>query len=302
MKTTNEALLNGYIESLLIERHASLATRDSYKRETACFFSYVEANGYDVSSINTEQIKNYLIYRSDTNKVSSRTMSKVITVLRSFFTYLQNERIRKDNPTELLPKNKPDKTLPKVIDKFEVNRLLDVIDTSDALGLRDRAMLELIYSCGLRASECCNLKTNCYYSKEHKIVVIGKGDKQRMIPVGEQACELLEEYLKTARKEILLKNKSPYIFACSDGKPVSRQALWYRLKKYAQKAGIDMKVHTLRHSFATHMLQGGADLRSVQELLGHSDIRTTEIYTHVDTDDLLEAFERFHPDGIKAEK
>lgn len=294
-------ILDEYKQSLLIEKHASSATRDVYGREIACFLSYLEDNGLDYGTIGTPGLKEYLIWRShngsgDDGSLSPKTMSRVITILRSFFSYIQEERIRDDDPTELLPQNREPKRLPDAIDYNAVQKILDVIDTGTDLGYRDRTMFELIYSCGLRASECANLKVNRYYSTEKKIVVLGKGSKERMIPVGDVAASYLETYISSVRPRILGKTKCAFLFVSQERKGITRQEIWYRLKKYCDLAGVDSKVHTLRHSFATHLLQNGADLRSVQELLGHSDIRTTEIYTHVNTDDLFKAFEKAHPD------
>lgn len=295
-------ILEEYKQSLLIEKHASSATRDVYGREIACFLSYLEDNGLDYSTIGTAGLKEYLVWRShnvsgEQESLSPKTMSRVITILRSFFSYIQEERIRDDDPTELLPRNREPKRLPDAIDYNAVQKILDVIDTGTDLGYRDRTMLELIYSCGLRVSECASLKVNRYYSTEKKIVVLGKGSKERMIPVGDVAASYLETYISSVRPRILGKTKCAFLFISQERKAITRQEIWYRLKKYCDLAGVDSKVHTLRHSFATHLLQNGADLRSVQELLGHSDIRTTEIYTHVNTDDLFKAFEKAHPDG-----
>ena len=291
-------ILEDYSQSLLIEKHASKATREVYSREIACFLSYIDDNGLDYCKITTVQLKDYLLWRanggSSGQKLSPRTMSRVLTVLRSFFSYLQNERLRNDDPTELLPKNKTPKRLPKTIDTDAVARILNVIDTTSDIGFRDRTMLELIYSCGLRVSECANLKVGRYYSLEKRLVVLGKGSKERMIPVGDVAAGYLETYISSVRPRLLGKAKSQIMFISQQKKPITRQEIWERLKIYARKAGVDAKVHTLRHSFATHLLQNGADLRSVQELLGHSDIRTTEIYTHVDTEDIFKAFEKAH--------
>lgn len=294
-------ILEEYKQSLLIEKHASSATRDVYGREIACFLSYLEDNGLDYSTIGTAGLKEYLVWRShnvsgEQESLSPKTMSRVITILRSFFSYIQEERIRDDDPTELLPRNREPKRLPDAIDYNDVQKILDVIDTGTDLGYRDRTMLELIYSCGLRVSECASLKVNRYYSTEKKIVVLGKGSKERMIPVGDVAASYLETYISSVRPRILGKTKCAFLFISQERKAITRQEIWYRLKKYCDLAGVDSKVHTLRHSFATHLLQNGADLRSVQELLGHSDIRTTEIYTHVNTDDLFKAFEKAHPD------
>ena len=293
-------ILEAFSESLLTERHASKATRDCYWHEVACLLDYLEEEGVSYTVADTYQIREFLVWRSKGGSsgepVSSRTMSKVITALRMFFLFLMNERLRDDDPMELIPHNKEPKKLPQTIDYDSVEKILNAIDTSTDIGTRDRAMFELIYSCGLRVSECANLMLNRFYPEEKRIVVIGKGDKERMVPVGDVACQWLATYMEKARPTILEKRRSQYIFVDREREKLTREEIWHRLKKYCEKAGVYAKVHTLRHSFATHLLQGGADLRSVQELLGHKDIRTTEIYTHVNTDDLMKAFDKAHPD------
>lgn len=293
-------ILETFSESLLTERHASKATRDCYWHEIACLLDYLEEEGVSYTVADTYQIREFLVWRSKGGSsgepVSSRTMSKVITALRMFFLFLMNERFRDDDPMELIPHNKEPKKLPQTIDYDSVEKILNAIDTSTDIGTRDRAMFELIYSCGLRVSECANLKLNRFYPEEKRIVVIGKGDKERMVPVGDVACQWLATYMEKARPTILEKRRSQYMFVDREREKLTREEIWHRLKKYCEKAGVYAKVHTLRHSFATHLLQGGADLRSVQELLGHKDIRTTEIYTHVNTDDLMKAFDKAHPD------
>lgn len=300
---TNRDILEGFTESLLVEKHASTATRDSYKHEMSCFFSYLDENGLDYSTITTSQIKDFLLYRAKgpdkDHPLSSTTMSKVNTVLRLFFRFLQDEQIRDDDPTELIPKNREPKKLPETIDYDSITKILDCIDVSDDIGYRDRTMFELIYSCGLRVSECAGLKLSNFFRTEKRLVVRGKGSKERMIPVGDVAIGYLDFYLTVTRNNLLNKQKSPFIFVGRGGTSITREEIWQRLQVYCEKAGVHSKVHTLRHSFATHLLQNGADLRSVQELLGHSDIRTTEIYTHVNTDDLLRTFQNCHPDEIK---
>lgn len=308
MTTTDKATVNdpkkeileAFSESLLTERHASKATRDCYWHEVACLLDYLEEEGVSYTVADTYQIREFLVWRSKGGSsgepVSSRTMSKVITALRMFFLFLMNERLRDDDPMELIPHNKEPKKLPQTIDYDSVEKILNAIDTSTDIGTRDRAMFDLIYSCGLRVSECANLKLNRFYPEEKRIVVIGKGDKERMVPVGDVACQWLAIYMEKARPTILEKRRSQYMFVDREREKLTREEIWHRLKKYCEKAGVYAKVHTLRHSFATHLLQGGADLRSVQELLGHKDIRTTEIYTHVNTDDLMKAFDKAHPD------
>lgn len=295
MNASNEAVILAFNESLIVEKHVMSATRDSYLREISCFLTFLEDNSFDVSSVSTTNVMDYLVFRSKEKNLSSRTSAKIITILRVFFKFVCAEKMRSDDPTELIPKTKIHKKLPQTIDFDSVDKILEMIDTSSDIGLRDRAMFELIYSCGLRVSECSNLKLSNYYNKEHRIVVLGKGDKQRMEPVGETAVYYLDSYLSTSRNNLLNKRSSKYVFVSTESDKITRQEIWNRLKFYSEKAGIYSKVHTLRHSFATHMLRNGADLRSVQELLGHSDIRTTEIYTHVDTDKLLEAFDKAHP-------
>ena len=291
-------ILEDFSQSLLIEKHASKATRDVYSRELACFLSYIQCNSLDYITVSTAELKDYLLWRANgggsDRKLSPRTLSRTVTVLKSFFSFLQNERIRNDDPTELLPRNKTPKRLPQTIDTDAVSRILEAIDTTSDIGFRDRTMFELIYSCGLRVSECAELKVNRYYSLERRLVVLGKGNKERMIPVGDIAASYLETYISSVRPRLLGKTRSQVMFISRMQKPITRQEIWERLKKYSQEAGVESKVHTLRHSFATHLLQNGADLRSVQELLGHSDIRTTEIYTHVDTEDVFKAFEKAH--------
>jgi integrase/recombinase XerD len=308
----NDEILDDFTQSLLIERHSSTATRDCYRHEVECFLSYLEEEGLSYSDIDTMGIRAFLRYRATggaseeatvvtsvgghkKSQLSSRTMSKVITALRMFFLFLQNERIRNDDPMELIPRTKEPKTLPQTIDYNAVEKILNVIDTSTDLGFRDRTMFELIYSCGLRVSECATLRLNKYLKVEKRIVVIGKGNKERMIPVGDVAISYLDAYISGARANLLGKRKSVFMFVSKRGddgtEGITREEIWTRLKIYCKQAGVYSKVHTLRHSFATHLLQGGADLRSVQELLGHKDIRTTEIYTHVNTDDLQKQFE-----------
>ncbi len=296
----SSSILEDFNQSLLIEKHASNATREIYGREAACFISYLEERGLDYSEVCTAQLKEYLVWRASSGKkLAPTTLSRTITVLKAFFAYLQNCRIRDDDPTELLPRNRRPKRLPETVDYDSIQRILEVIDTSTDIGYRDRTIFELIYSCGLRVSECANLRLNRYYSLEKRLVVMGKGSKERMVPVGDVAAAYLATYMASVRPRMLGNVKCPYLFVSQEKRVITREEIWHRLKKYCDLAGVDMKVHTLRHSFATHMLQNGADLRSVQELLGHSDIRTTEIYTHVNTDDLLRAFQEAHPSEKK---
>lgn len=295
MKTSNSQILDSFMDCLLTERHASLATRDVYRREIACFFSYLDSNNLEYDTITSAQLKQYLIDNAQERKLSAVTNSRVITALRLFFTFLNQQHIRDDNPTELIKDVRHPKHLPETEDYDSIETFLSVIDTSDPIGLRDMAIFELIYSCGLRVSECCNLLMTEYYPQESRIKVTGKGDKQRILPVGDIAKEALNSYIQNARSQLLGKKKSKSVFISAKGTQITRQEVWNRLRIYSELSGVKLHVHTLRHSFASQLLRNGADLRSVQELLGHSDIRTTEIYTHVNTEDLLEAFQKYHP-------
>ena len=195
---------------------------------------------------------------------------------------------------------KQPKVLPRGAGYDAVDAILNVIDisTNDPLAIRDRALFELIYSCGLRVSEVCAVNQADYHRDKRIISVIGKGDKQRILPVGEYAAEALERYIERSRSQLLGTHiHEQRLFVGRRGKPLTRALVWKRFKEYCSLAGVDAKVHTLRHSFASHLLRGGADLRTVQELLGHSDIRTTELYTHTDTEALLQSYRQFHPEG-----
>lgn len=298
MTISNQTVFNNYLQYLTVEKHVSMSTLEVYRRELACFFYYLEKNNSDYSSIDSSELTEYLVQRGSEKQLSSRTMAKIISSLRSFFEFVCIEKMRNDNPTELLQKPKIHKKLPYSVDYNCIQKILGCIDDSTITGLRDKALFELIYSCGLRISEALNMKTEDYYSEDRRIIVTGKGNKQRMIPVGDYAADLLKSYISAARPEFCKKTNSRYLFLSKLGKPLTRQDAWERLKLYSEMAGCYSKIHTLRHSFATHLLKNGADLRTVQELLGHSDIRTTEIYTHVDTDDLFAAFEKAHPEDI----
>lgn len=290
MRPDSEAVIESFDESLLIERHVSVTTRDSYRREILCFFSYLEEKELDFCSVSTAQLKDYLLFCSSQRKLTPRSLAKTITVLKVFYRFAQAERMVDIDPSETLPRNKLHQKLPVSINPDSVDAILNVIDTATDVGFRDRTMFELIYSCGLRVSECVNLKTSDYFREEKKIIVTGKGNKQRMIPVGKIAADFLNVYIDGVRERLIKQKNTKQMFLSENGKILDREAVWYRLKKYASLAGVESKVHTLRHSFATHLLRNGADLRSVQELLGHSDIRTTEIYTHVNSDDLQRVF------------
>lgn len=252
----------------------------------------------------TQTITDYCIDRYEKH-IDGRTIAKYISGLRSFFKMIQQKNMRSDNPVLLVTLPKPNVKLPKVITVDEVERLFDAIDTSDPYGIRDRAFFELVYSCGLRVSEACAMNIGDIFSDEGLIIVRGKGDKFRYVPLGEVALEALYNYINNGRPFLLAQAKKSLnshfdlnaLFLNRDGQRICRKGMWRKFNFLCRQCGIDAKIHTLRHSFATHLLAGGAGLRSVQAMLGHSDIATTQIYTHVDVRRLEKEHQKFHPRG-----
>ena len=278
---------------MLVER-LSKNTAETYKISIEIFLNWCSAEKVKLSDITIQNLMYYLIWRK-TNNCSSLTISKEISALRSFGSFLQRQNIWAENLALLLDRPKASKALPKVLSIDSVNKLLNVIDTSTPLGKRDAALFELIYSCGLRISEVCGLLMENLHMNEQIIMVHGKGDKERIVPFGETAKEKLQVYLEEARP-LLVKNKTiSNVFVNYQGNPISRKGVWKNFQELEALSGVSSKVHTLRHSFATHLLSGGADLRSVQELLGHSDLATTQIYTHIDDKQLSQYHKIYFP-------
>lgn len=294
-------LLMEYKEHLQFERHVSAATVQVYLSEVKRYLEFLARNVLDVETASAGDISHYFIERGQRGLVA-RTQARNMSALRSFHHFLMLNTIREDNPMEHIDVPKIPQTLPRIIDYNSVEEILSEIeqDEDSLYAARDRVIFEVIYSCGLRVSELAALRVEDYSAENKLLRVLGKGGKQRLIPVGEVASELLENYLEYVRPSFLsTRKKVRSIFLNRYGAPLSRVMIWKLFKKYCSRVGVDAKVHTLRHSYATHLLRGGADLRSVQELLGHSDIRTTQIYTHVDTTALQEQFNRFHPDAAE---
>lgn len=224
--------------------------------------------------------------------LTGKTLSRDAAALRSFFTFLKIQKIRPDNPASRLESPKREKTIPRVLSPEQTDTLLDSISIDSPLGIRDRCLFELVYSCGLRISEAVGLSVNDVRLAEGFLFVRGKGDKERMVPFGDTASLWLKRYLAEARGAILGRHKSSALFVNARGTRLSRKGAWHKFQAPKNLSGVPSKLHTLRHSFATHLLSGGADLRSVQELLGHADIATTQIYTHLEN----EALELYHKD------
>ncbi|WP_320130757.1 tyrosine recombinase [uncultured Sphaerochaeta sp.] len=294
-------LIDDYGDYLMLQRRLSKATLNVYTQEITLFLGYLRSLSLDVISVSLQDIETYLSLSKKDRELSARTLARNLSSLRSFFIYLQISKIREDNPVMQLENPKIGTRFPSVATLEEIDSLFSVIDVSDPLGFRDRALFELIYSCGLRISETCDLKVSDYEGRSLR--VLGKRNKMRLVPVGEIAQSFVDEYLLKIRVDLVKENLcEKALFVGRNGHPLTRQAVYKRFEQYCDKVGLVAKVHTLRHSFATHLLEGGADLRSVQELLGHSDIKTTQIYTHVHTDDLKRAYTAFHGNPEEGKK
>jgi len=284
-----------------VERRSAL-TVVTYRQELRYFFEYAGNNGLDIESVNADQIAGYMGWRKDCGGLDSRSLAKAVSCLRSFFRFTMGEGIRTDNPASLLESPRQRLKLPETMDRETVERLLGVIDAETPLGLRDRALFELIYSAGLRISEAAGLNVRDMDFKESVAWVKGKGNKQRLAVFGGEAARWIKRYLEESRAVLAGRSavNSQALFIGRGGKRLSRKGIWKNYSRYAKLAGTGTKVHTLRHSFATGLLEGGADLRTVQALLGHAGLGTTQIYTHVDAGLLKESHRKYLPRLEKA--
>jgi integrase/recombinase XerD len=274
----------------------SRQTVDTYVRDCRLFSAWTLRHDLSPLTVHTSDVIDFLIARQTEEGIDQRTIAKIVSALRSFFQYLCLEGMRLENPAMLVELPRASHRIPGVLKVTEVETILAAIDTDSPLGLRDRALFELIYSCGLRISEAVELTVDRVFLKERLIRVQGKGDKERLVPMGEHARDWIQRYLDDARPQLAHRPVAP-LFLNRRGDGLSRKGMWKRFREIAAVAGVDAKVHTLRHSFATHLLEGGADLRAVQELLGHADISTTQIYTHVDSEELKTYHADYHPRG-----
>ena len=286
-----------YEDYLIGELNLSAATVEVYRRETGMFFDYIAEKGQSLPDISSGDIEDYIKVRTEKDTLSARTVSRIMSSLRSFFRFLQLEDVRKENPVTLLDMPKGSHTLPKVFSSSEIESFFAGIDMTKPAGIRDRALFEVIYSCGLRISEVADLRCSDIYEEEGLVRVFGKGSKERVVPLGEVSLYWIKKYMETGRKSLLKEKQSEYLFINCFGEKIGRKGIWKKFKEITRNADMEGKVHTLRHSFATHLLRNGADLRSVQEMLGHSDISTTQIYTHLNRSDLRRYYDENHPGG-----
>lgn len=298
VSVADTALLDTFIDHLWLEDGLSRNTLDSYRRDLQQFADWLgKKAGKTLAQVEQTDIQQYLAVRFP--KSRPRSISRLIASLRRFYRYaLRENRIAAD-PTLQIDSPKLPRSLPKSLTEEDVESLLETSDINQPLGLRDRAMLEILYACGLRVSELVGLRVTEVSLSEGVIRVTGKGSKTRLVPMGEEAVDWVARYLKEARPEILQRRLSDSLFVTQRGEAMTRQAFWYLIKRYAIKAGIrkPLSPHVLRHAFATHLLNHGADLRVVQMLLGHADISTTQIYTHVARERLKQLHAQHHPRG-----
>ena len=289
--------LDRFLHFLVVEKGLSQNTLEAYSRDLIQYFRFLDAQGItDLLQTQTDTLYEYL-GTLRTRKLSGRTQARILSALRSFYRFLQEESLRKDNPTLPLQGPKPKRTLPHTLSELEVETLIHQPKTESSRGLRDAAMLEVLYATGLRVSELISLTLDQLELEAHLIRTIGKGSKERLVPIGKAATLCLTDYLKKGRPPLLKHPMAPWVFLNHRGGRLSRQGFWKILGQYGRQAGILKKIspHTLRHTFATHLLEGGADLRSIQTMLGHADISTTQIYTLVTHEHLREAYRRYHP-------
>lgn len=285
-----DRLVADYISYLRIERAMSPNTVSSYSSDVEKFFLAV---GKASSAVTTDDLRDYVSSRRD---LSKRSLARTLSSLRSFFDYLVMEGERKDNPCDAVDLPKLGRYLPSVLSVEEVEAILDSVDLTSWQGRRDRAILEVLYGCGLRVSEAVSLRISCLFLDEGFVRVVGKGDKERLVPIGEAAVDAVRDYLGQ-RPSAAVSEYDDILFLSRLGKPLSRVSMFNIVKRQAILAGIHKEIspHTFRHSFATHLIENGADLRVVQEMLGHENILTTEIYTHVDRSTWQAAVLDHHP-------
>jgi len=294
-----DELADRFINYLVVEKGLSNNTIASYSADLRLYLDFLKANSIaHIADSDTALVLKHLIALRDAG-LGSRSRARHLVVIRGFYRFLVQEKILDTNPAQLVDLPKAGRKLPVVLKLEEVIRLLDTPNASNPLGLRDAGMLELLYAAGLRVSELVTLGTTDINLEACFVRVLGKGSQERIVPIGQEARKKLDVYLTSGRPALLKERLSSYLFVTRSGRPMTRQGFWKLLKQYAQKANISHNVtpHTLRHSFASHLLERGADLRSVQVMLGHVDITTTQIYTHVAQERLKEVHTRYHPRG-----
>ena len=299
MSDSDRQILDAFIDNIWIEKGLSQNTLDSYRSDLEQFSSWLDKNNLSYIKTSKKEILSYLSFLFQKG-LGSKTVARKLSSLKSFFRYLVFKSIIPNDPSSEVETPKLLKSIPKSISEKEVEALLAAPDEKTDIGLRDKTMIETLYSCGLRISELTNLELLNLNLRQGVIRVIGKGQKERLVPMGDQLIGLLELYISSSRKNLLNKRHSDFLFLSTRGQRMTRQSFWHRIKHYCLASGFEpdkISPHVLRHAFATHLLNNGADLRVVQLLLGHSDLNTTQIYTEVARQRLKRLHTEHHPRG-----
>jgi integrase/recombinase XerD len=291
-----EADIRTFLSYLRVEKGLSDNTIQSYRRDMVKFAEFLQKQNLDTAKIQRQDVVNFLamLYK---RRLDSRSVARHLVTIRHFFRFSLLEGFVKEDPAATIESPKFRQSLPYFLSVEEVERLLTQPDTTSAVGLRDKAIIELMYSTGIRVSELTGIRVGDLQLDAGCLRCIGKGNKERLVPVGKKALAVVESYLNKSRPELLKDNASAHLFLNQRGRPMDRITIWKMMGQYGKKAALrkPLKPHTLRHSFATHLLDRGADLRSVQMMLGHSDISTTQIYTHVVEERLKQVYKAHHP-------
>ena len=292
-----ETHFHDFLTMLKVERNVSSHTMDAYKRDINQYLVYLgDLDIKTLSDVKSTHIRDYIRVLSD-GGMAPASISRIISSIRTYYRFLLSENILDENPVLLINNPKLPKKLPDVLSEKEISLIINAIQESSQFYQRDKAIIELLYSCGIRVTELCNLEMSNLFIDEDLIRVMGKGNKERLLPLGVRSKEYLYNYVKHSRNSHIKKSGSSFVFVSRNGNQLTRAMINIILNKWTQVSGLKKSVspHKLRHSFATHLLEGGADLRFVQALLGHSDISTTQIYTHIDKHYLKEVYKIHHP-------
>ena len=289
-------LIDQFLDAVWVEQGLSENTLSAYGSDLRIFAKWLKEK--PMLEVDGGELSNFLASRYKEG-IGNRSTARILSSLRRFYSYYIRENSIKVDPTALIESPHIGQSLPISLSEKDVELLLDAPEVTNALGFRDRTMLEMLYATGLRVSELVNLKFEQISFRQGVVRIIGKGNKERLVPVGEEAMSWLEDYMAQARKTLLGERQCDYLFVTNRADSMTRQAFWHIIKRHAKKAGIkkELSPHTLRHAFATHLLNHGADLRVVQLLLGHADLSTTQIYTHIARERLKELHSKYHPRG-----
>ena len=292
-----ETHFHDFLTMLRVERNVSTHTIDAYKKDINQYLVYLgDLDIKNLSDVKSTHIRDYIRILSD-GGMAPASISRIISSIRTYYRFLSSENILDENPVLLINNPKLPKKLPDVLSEKEISLIINAIQESSQFYQRDKAIIELLYSCGIRVTELCNLELSNLFIDEDLIRVMGKGNKERLLPLGIRSKKYLDDYIKHSRNSHIKKSGSSFVFVSRNGNQLTRAMINIILNKWTQVSGLKKSVspHKLRHSFATHLLEGGADLRFVQALLGHSDISTTQIYTHIDKHYLKEVYKIHHP-------